>query len=430
LTFFTVGAQEVGAKLSLDEAIVTALEHSYHLKIAKNQLSQAKNNNTAGNAGLLPSVSVNGGVEYSKSDAEFQFMGVNSNVIKVDGAKSESYNGNVRIDYTLFDGLGNVYTLQKLKQSEEMEQFRFNQQLENTIVDVVDKYYQVCSAQQKVNLARESMNISKDRYQKTKDKRHYGQATRLDVLNAEVDLNNDSTSLLMAEQLFITTQKNLNVALGIPVNSIYEVDEIVEFTSKFSADEVMALALENNSTLKTQQQMKRISDLDVKITKAQKFPSLTAYGMYGYNRQDNDAGQLLYSQNNGVSGGLSLRFNVYNGRRQNVREKNAKLSQLSQQEYTRQLIAMMERDASNAYTDFVYKKRIVDLQQTSLVQAELNFEQTKEMFQLGRIGSIEFRTAQQNLLNVAINYNEARYKAKVAEYNLLRITGVLLKENN
>jgi outer membrane protein TolC len=430
LFFIHINAQEVREQLSLDKAIVTALENNYHIKIAGNQLKQAQNNNNAGNAGLLPSLSLNAGAEFSKSDAEFEFMGGNSGIITVEGAQSEIYNGNVRVDYTLFDGLGNIYTLQKLKQSEGLEQSRFNWQLENTIVDVVDKYYQVCSAQQKLNLARASMKISIDRYQKTKDKKQYGQAIQLDVLNAEVDLNNDSASVLQAEQLFIITQKNLNVVLGVPVNTEYTVHENVTFTSAYKADEVIDLALKNNNILKAQQQMEKISALDVKITKAQKYPNLSAYGMYAYSRQENDAGQLLFYQNNGMTGGLSLRINVFNGRRQTIKEKNAKLSFLSQQEYTNQLKAMMERDASNAYTDFAYKKRIVDLQQVSLTQAELNFEKTKEMFQLGRIGSIEFRTAQQNLLNVANNYNEARYKAKVAEYNLLRITGMLLKENN
>ena len=100
---------------------------------------------------------------------------------------------------------------------------------------------------------------------------------------------------------------------------------------------------------------------------------------------------------------------------------------MSEQERTRQIKSQLERDASNAYTDYAYKKRIIELQERSMVQAELNFEQTKEMFKLGSVSSIEFRTAQQNMLNVANNYNDSRFNAKVAEYNLLRITGELIQ---
>jgi outer membrane protein TolC len=92
-----------------------------------------------------------------------------------------------------------------------------------------------------------------------------------------------------------------------------------------------------------------------------------------------------------------------------------------------QLKSQVERDASNAYTDYIYKRRIVDLQESSLEQAKLNFDQTQEMFQLGRVTSIEFRTAQQNLLNVAAQYNDALYTAKVAEFYLLQLTGKLIQ---
>ena len=132
-------------------------------------------------------------------------------------------------------------------------------------------------------------------------------------------------------------------------------------------------------------------------------------------------------QNSGLSSGVSLRFNVFNGHQQRTREKNAHINILSEQERTRQIKLQLERDASNAHTDYIYKKQIVELQESSMVRAELNFEQTKEMFKLGSVTSIEFRTAQQNMLNVANNYNDARFNAKVAEYNLLRITGELVK---
>ncbi len=413
-------------QLTLRKAVEIAMVNNYDIKIASSELEKAKNNNSIGNAGLLPSLSISGGADYSNTDTELEILG-NPDIIKVNGAESMSYNANARIDYTLFDGFGNMYTYKKLKHVDHLQETIFRQQTEATIVQVTERYYQVCRAQQNLHLAKESMRISRERHQKAIDKKNYGQANQLDILNAEVDMNNDSTTVLQTEQNYLQSVKNLNLVLGVPIQNIYEVDNSISYRDNFTAEAVISAAIMNNASLLAQQQQQQISGLDVKITDSKKYPSLAVYGQYGYSRQDNDAGQMLYNQNLGPSAGINLKFNVFNGRQQRTKEKNARLELVSQQERTYQVKSEIERDASNAYTDYIYKRRIVDLQQSSMEQAKLNFEQTKEMFQLGRVTSIEFRTAQQNLLNVAARYNDAQYTAKVAEFYLLRLTGELIQ---
>ncbi|MBK3516976.1 TolC family protein [Carboxylicivirga marina] len=413
-------------QLSLSKAVEIALVNNYDIKIATAEREKAKNNNSIGNAGLLPSLSVSGGTDYSKNDTKIEIIGQDE-PIEVDDAKSMSYNANARIDYTFFDGFGNIYTYKKLKSSDNLQETVLRQQTETTIVQVAERYYQVCRTQQNLHLAKESMRISKERLQKAIDQKSYGQANQLDVLNAEVDMNNDSTTILETEQAFIQSIKDLNLVLGVPIQNLYEVDKTINYRDDLKADEIITAALLNNSRLVVQQQQEKISNLDVKITNAAKYPTLSAYGQYGYNRQDNDAGQLLYNENIGTSAGVSLKFNVFNGRQQSTREKNAKLDYIGQQERTYQVKSEIERDASNAYTDYIYKRKIVELQESSMAQARLNFEQTQEMFQIGRVTSIEFRAAQQNLLNVAAQFNDAQYKAKVAEFYLLQLSGQLIQ---
>ncbi|WP_066627981.1 TolC family protein [Labilibacter marinus] len=425
MVFPLLKAQQIEGELTLEKAIGVAMTNNYDLKIAENQLQQAKNNNTIGNAGLLPSVSVNGGADYDFTDSESEnkIWGV----IKNEDASSTGYNGNARIDYALFDGFGNRYNYKKLQQTDERQQILFKQQMENTMLNVVQSYYTVCSAQQVLRLAKASMEISKERYQKALDRKVYGQANSLAVLNAEVDMNTDSTRILNAEQNYVTAIKDLNVVLGAPVNSTYSVNEDLSFEKLFTSEQVVASALTHNTYLQSQLKQEEITSLDLKLAQAGKYPTISAYGQYGYNRTDFTNNNSIYSQSNGVNTGLSLKFNVFNGGQQRTREKNAKLNILSEQERTLQLKSELERDAANAYTDYAYKKQIIELEERSMAQARLNFEQTQEMFKLGSVTSIEFRTAQQNLLNVAFNYNDARFNAKVAEFNLLRITGELVK---
>ncbi|MFA9390955.1 MAG: TolC family protein [Prolixibacteraceae bacterium] len=415
--------------LTLQKAVEIALTNNYDIKVASNELQKTKNKNTPGNAGLLPSLSISAGTDYSNKATELQFMG-NDQVLSIDGAESFSYNANVRLDYVLFDGLGNVYTYQKLKNADARQETLSLLQSENTIIQVTEAYYEVCRAQQNVSLADESMHISRKRYQRALDQKIYGKATELDVLNAEVDMNNDSTRILQTEQAYLQTLKNLNVVLGVSIQNNYDVDDSIEFRSDFTAEQVIADALTNNTQLIAQEQMVDLTALDLKITKSKKYPTVSAYGQYAYGRQDNDAGQLLYNQSYGPAAGVSLRFNVFNGRQLHTQEKNSLLDFESQQERSYQMAANVERNASNAFTDYDYKRKIVDLQKRSLKQAQLNFEKTEELFQIGRVTSIEFRTAQQNLLSVAANYNDSKFKAKVAEFYLLQLTGELLSDKD
>ncbi len=425
LTLSGIHAPEISGELSLENAIGLAITNNYNLKIAKNQLQQAKNNNSLGNAGLLPSATLSGGVDYTFSDSENET--ISGGLIKNNGIGATVYNAGARVNYTLFDGFGNRYFYKKLQQSDKRQEIIFLQQIENTMLGVVNGYYSVCSAQQNLKLARESMQISKDRYQKALDRRSYGQANKLDVLNAEVDMNSDSTRTLNTEQAYVTAIKNLNVVLGVPVRSNYSVDENIEFNNNLTEEQVIEAAMVHNNILLSQKQQEEITELDLKIAQSKKYPNLSAYGQYAYNKTEYDKDHTTYNQNSGLSSGVSLRFNVFNGHQQRTNEKNARINILSEQERTRQIKSELERDASNAHTDYIYKKQIVELQERSMIRAELNFEQTKEMFKLGSVTSIEFRTAQQNMLNAANNYNDARFNAKVSEYNLLRITGELVK---
>jgi outer membrane protein TolC len=427
LLFIGSQAQEMPAVnqvLTLQKAVETALVNNYDIKVADNELLKAKNNNTAGNAGLLPSLALTSGVDYSNKETELQYSGYEVN--NYGEIEAYTYSAGISLNYVLFDGWGNVYTYQKLKHVDARQETLFRQQSENTIIQVTMAYYDVCRAQQNVFLAKESMRISRERYARVKDQKAYGQVNQLDVLNAEVDMNNDSTNVLQTEQTYLQTIKNLNVVLGVPIQNNYEVDDSITFRNDFTAENVIDGALNNNTSLVAQQQLEDISALDLKITKANKYPTISAYGQYAYGRQDNEAGQLLYTQSFGPAAGVSLSFNIFNGRQQNTREKNSLLDYQSQQERSYQMASSVERDASNAYTDYAYKRRIVNLQESSLKQARLNFEQTKERFRIGRVNSIEFRTAQQNLLSVAANYNNAKYTAKVAEFYLLQLTGEIL----
>ncbi|NLR92974.1 TolC family protein [Flammeovirga agarivorans] len=425
-------AQEV---LSINDAIQLALTNNHNLKAVAVNKEQAENNATAGNAGLLPSVTATAGAEYSNNDTEMEFMNTGApegsdNRMTLDNAASTSYDANVRMDYVLFSGNGNRFTLNQLRESATLEDLRFKQEVENTILQVVEGFYDISREQENLNIAKETVVTSNRRLERLHSRYLLGQTNKLEVLNAEVDLNSDSTSYLQTEQAYYNSIRKLNVVIGADINTIYEVNPDFEFLSGLTADNVLDKAMTENLSLLAQYKQEDITELDLKITKSQRSPTVSTYAQYGYSRMNNDAGQVLYNENLGLTAGVTMSFNVFNGHQQKRTEQNARLNVIAQKENTLQLTKELERDVMDAWFDYDYKQKIAKMEAKSMEQAELNFTQTKEQYELGQVTSIDFRTAQTNLQTAKSRLNDALYQAKVAEYSILQLSGDLLNQVN
>ncbi|MGB5228698.1 MAG: TolC family protein, partial [Eudoraea sp.] len=80
----------------------------------------------------------------------------------------------------------------------------------------------------------------------------------------------------------------------------------------------------------------------------------------------------------------------------------------------------------NAIETYENRLTIYQIQEKAVITNQNNFERSREQYQLGRITSIEFRQAQINLLTAQTTKNLAKYDAKLAELQLLDLTGQLL----
>jgi outer membrane protein len=121
-----------------------------------------------------------------------------------------------------------------------------------------------------------------------------------------------------------------------------------------------------------------------------------------------------------------LRWNLFDGGRSVIALKNAKIFRESQELVKEQLKQQVQRDIANAKGDYKNALMIYDLQTQNVRTNEDNFTRSQERLKLGQITSVEFRQAQLNLLNAQVTKNAAKYTAKLAELQLLQLTGQLL----
>lgn len=422
LLFIKVAGQNV---LSTQEAVELALEFNHGIKIANNNVEIADNNANILNSGFLPRVTGSAGAIYNieNTDAEFS----NGTTTTLNGAESSRYNSSVNLNYTLFDGLGRQYNYKILKEEKQLSELDARETIENTVLQLFTVYYNVAQLSENSSSLEETLNISKDRLTRAEYQFAYGQATKLGVLNAQVDINNDSINVINANNRLINSKRDLNVVLGNALSNTFEVDTLITFIMQLDKTDLLNKMKSNNVTLLQLEKNLLISDYNIKSWKSDYLPTVGLTGSYGWNKNNNNAASFLaVSTSTVISGGINLSWNLFDGGSTITRVKNAKIDLENQQLQKEQIIINIERDFNNAWDDYQNKLTIYNLQEENILTSKNNFDRTQEKFRLGQVTSIEFRQAQLNLLNSKLSRNQAKYDAKLAELFVLQLSGEIL----
>ncbi|MFK7750250.1 MAG: TolC family protein, partial [Kordia sp.] len=341
--------------------------------------------------------------------------------------ESSRYNASVNLNYTLFDGLGRLYNYKRLKEQYQLSELEARETIENTLLQLFSVYYSVAQLSENTQTIKETFEISKERLTRSKYQFEYGQNTKLDVLNAEVDINNDSINIVNTEQQLINAKRDLNVILGNKLTQDFKVNTDISFLFQLDKEDLWTKTQANNVSLLRADKNIDISTLDVKSNRSQYLPTVGLTGSYGWNQNNNNAAAFVaVSTNTGLSGGINLTWNLFDGGSTLTRVKNAKITLENQQLQKEQILIDLERNFNNAWDDYKNKVLIYELQEKNIKTAENNFNRTKEKFKIGQVNSIEFRQAQLNLLNAELSRNQAKYNAKLAELVVLQLSGDLL----
>tara|TARA_R110001632_G_scaffold2635_2_gene11632 strand:+ start:336 stop:1652 length:1317 start_codon:yes stop_codon:yes gene_type:complete len=418
----SVSAQKL---LPVSEAIELALENNFGIKIVSNTNKIAENNASLLNSGYLPTVTGNSGITYNRDNLEAEFA--NGESTALNGAKSSRYNASLNLNYTLFDGLGRYYDYKRLKEEYNLSNLQARETIENTISQLSTVYYNVAQISENVQILEKTLSISKDRITRAKYQFDYGQGTKLDILNAQVDINNDSINLINTRQQLINTKRDLNVVLGNSIASAFHVETRVNFLLDIDKNDLLNKMRANNVTLLQIDKNIKINQFIIKANKSGYLPSIGLTGSYGWNKNNNNAASFVaVSTNTGLSGGINLSWNLFDGGGTVTRVKNAKID-LENREYEKQSILIsVERDFYNAWDDYQNKLAVYRVQENNIRTSKNNFDRTEEKFKLGQVTTIEFRQAQLNLLNAELSRNQAKYQAKLSELNVLQLSGELL----
>ncbi|UOK42707.1 MULTISPECIES: TolC family protein [Flavobacterium] len=415
---FNSYAQEV---LTVEEAVQIALKNNYDIKLASNDLEVSKEGYSIANAGMLPRIdgtfSQNNNIQNTK---QTQATG---EVRELNDAKNNNMTYGVNLGWTVFDGLKMFARYDQLQTLEKQGEVQLKSTILTKVSDVMTTYYDLVKQQQLIKALDTTIVISKQRLKLADNRFSIGKASKLEVLNAQVDLNQDLSNLLLLKQFFQISKVNLNALLARDSATDFKVVEEVVIDENLQLKELQDLVEKQNPQLQLALINKRVAELDLKQVRAERYPTVRLNSGYNFNKSESSLGFVSQSSSNGFNYGVAATLNIFNGFLQTKNEKIAKLQVDNSSLLIEQERQTISSELYSTYQTYLTNVELVRLEEHNEEIAKKNLEITLEKFKLGSIPTIEFRNAQENYINVKARNTSAKFQAKISEVMLNEIAG-------
>lgn len=412
--------------LSITDLIDLALEQNFDIKVARKQVNISENNVSLGNANYLPTLGVNGSYEYAVQDTDIEFTNPEQQPINADNAVTETASASVNLNYNIFSGGARNYTYARLQELNRQEQLRLRASMEQVILNVLQRFLDYANQSQIYRLDEKSVELSNRRYKRAKENFNYGVFTKLELLNAEVDLRNDSVAMLQSKIAVQKTEKQLLNLLSLKADTSLLIATQFEVSEDIKLDEVKQTAFNKNANYLLSESRIRASELALKETKSNWFPRLDLQASYRYNFQDNEASFIQTQETSGLNGSLQLSYDIFDGFNRKRMEDNSIITLENEQINKEKALTDLSMNITNTFLDYENGLALMSLNERNISAADQNFKRSEEAFANGQITGIELREAQLNLLNTIYSFNSQRIQAKIAEANMLFYAGMLV----
>ncbi len=424
-TAYHLNAQD-RPEYTLQECIELGLENNYSVRIAQNQEEISKNNVTWGNAGFLPTIDLSASARGDLSNVETKLR-ESAERTKNNGNFDETYNVGINLNWKIFDGFRILTNYQRLKELELMGETQTRIIIEDFIASTISEYYNF--VQQKIRLKNlgYAVSLSRERLRIVEERYNIGDFSRLDLLQARVDFNEDNSKFMKQQEVLHTSRirlnelmANLDVDQPIMIrDSIIEVNELLHF------EELWNSTLNTNASLLNAEINNTLAQLDMKTVNARNYPYLTLSSGYGYTLNKYETGTYIDRGNLGLNVSLTVGFNLFDGNRK--REKrNAQIAVKNARLQRQELEQGLQADISNLWQAYRNNIAMLKLERENVIAARENVEIAMERYMLGNLSGIEMREAQKSLLDAEERILTSEYDTKLCEISLLQISGKIL----
>ncbi|HOP04396.1 MAG TPA: TolC family protein [Tenuifilaceae bacterium] len=407
--------------LTLEDAIRIGLENSYSIKISKNNIQIAQNNNTLGNAGFLPRVDVSGS-QTGNIQERYQENsdGTNSTVT---GFPTNTTSAGALLSWTVFDGMSMFLQREKLEIYSQQSELSLRIAVENTVADIAYTYYNIALNEKLYNSLKDQMALSRQRLRIAHEKSKIGVGNELQELQSEVDYRADSARYLQQKSYLVNLKAELNRLLTREANVQFSVYTSIPVPQVGDVSEILQEVLDSNPQIAYERLQNRLGELDYNQAKSPRFPRVNVSGAYNFsNVVTPDAQQQVY-RTLGPAFGVNASIALFDGFNTSRKIRNAQILVENQRLSYDELILNLQSNAFKLVNNLNQAIELVKVEEKSVELAQRNTDTAWEKYRLGAISDIELRESQNKLLDAQTRLISAQLNAQAAEIEINLLTG-------
>lgn len=407
-----VTAQTKEIKVNLREAISIALENNHDLKQARLQKQKADEQiRQAFGESVLPSVE--GIANYSRTLKRPEFF--LETPFFSGSFPSGTYNNlvaGVQVEQPIAGGA--VFLATKIaKTYAEIARYREEYSEAELIMNVKDIFYTYLLAKEYITLSELQLKRAEENLKNTKAMYSVGRVSDYDRIRANVQYQNSIPTLTEANNQIKLAANNLKIILGLNLDTELKIDDHLGYSTESTNPDLneLQLLLNNNKLLKQSETQNKLNDLTASYQYAQHYPSVTAFGNWQMQAQENDDRSITdWRYRNSISVGLNLRVPIFKGFSIDSKYQQAKIDLDISNEAHAKLKNELESRLINTNLSIQKVKEQIESYKLAVEEADKGFEIAKKRYSSGVSSQIEITDALVAVTSAKINLANSIYQ--------------------
>jgi outer membrane protein len=421
-------------QLTLQDAITAALKNNYDILLSRNDSTSYALDRYYSFGAFMPQVNGTASMVWNTNNQQLKFasrIDGKDSLITRNGVRTSNLNYGVNLNWTLFDGLKMFATRERLMEQEALGALNLKSQIVNSVAAVINSYYGIVRQKELLRALTNQDTVYVERVQLADKKLSVGLGSKPELLQAKVDYNAQRTLQLTQQSLLAQLRDKLNQLIGFKQGSVYEVEDSIPLNMSLQYGEFAQKYEDSNPLLLAAKKSIDVANLTVKEQRAGLWPTLSFNSAYNFAKTNNSVvvnqNQPFYNQNRGFNYGFGLNVPILNGFNTRRLIRQAQLNvQYQQVNYEKQR-SLIDVGISNSFKDYELQKKLLDVEYDNILLADENVNIALQRLKQGVATSLELREAQKSQQDAYIRLITAKYNTKLAETELLRLRGDLLR---
>lgn len=417
------------ASYTLDDLVVIGLKHNPALKAVRQRIEQRRGQLTQARAGYLPNLTLTGRYSYNEredsgSEESGQNLSENSNVSSedleiVEGDETEKgdvLQGTVSLTQLIYDFGKTGGAIDAERANVRASDAQLQRQIQDLIFKVKEAYYDVLEKKRLIDVAQEAVKSFQQHQDRARLYLKAGVRTKIDVINAEVELSNAHMSLLRSNYDLKISRVKLEQVLGSKPNHgkyVLQQDDIQLDTLLDSMpplpddlDRLINVAMLKRPDVVEQQLLFIGAEERLQSVRGNYWPVITAEASYS----DYETDITQYEDNWDV--GVAARWELFSGLRTKGEAVEALGGKLESKAHLEELELAVVREVTESFLQADENRQGVEIALKTLGLAQQNVDLAEKRYKTGANDVLEFNDAQLRLTS-------ARSDLVVAYFNYL-----------